>query len=582
MTARLDRPIDRLADDFDVVVIGGGITGVCVAREAASRGLRTALLERDDFGSGTSSATTKYIHGGIRYLEQYDVAVVRESLRERRILALGAPHLVEQTQFIMPAWRWSKPPTPLIGAGVLLYDALSFDRNVAAPDSLRIPHPKWLSKSALLKRVPWLDADGLQGGFAYHDTLNLHPERLLLAYAQSAAAAGAVLVNHVTVDSFVGRDVSGDFLVEGVRATDRLSGRSVEVRARVVVNAAGPWIDKVLATLGRATGVGVDRSKGVHVLTRPLGGGVVRDAVFARAQSGRHVIVSPWMGKSFIGPTDTPIAESDPAVTPDDVELILDTVNSTMSAAEAPLTFDDVELTTIGVRPLIKHTDATVDPTELSTDADEGGDTYSASRRHELYHHVDRGVRNLWSIGGGKWTTARATAEEMVDELAAHELVGVPMRDFDTRSAAAHGTFAWADDAEPFLVGAAASLVHAGLSPRSAELVARLYGTDHRKIVDLVSDDPELARPLADSGDVEAQVIVAVVDEAARTLADIIDRRLVLGTVSRVPEAAIRRIAHIAAPLLGWDDTRRDHEIRAELDRRAALDSHWRVSPARA
>lgn len=562
-----------------MLVIGGGITGVCVAREAASRGLRTALLERDDFGSGTSSATTKYIHGGIRYLEQYDVAVVRESLRERRILALGAPHLVEQTQFIMPAWRWSKPPTPLLGAGVLLYDALSFDRNVAAPDSLRIPHPKWLSKSALLKRVPWLDPDGLQGGFAYHDTLNLHPERLLLAYAQSAAAAGAVLVNHVSVDSFVGRDVSGDFLVDGVRAVDRLSGRSLEVRARVVVNAAGPWIDKVLAALGRPTGVGVDRSKGVHVLTRPLGGGVVRDAVFARAQSGRHVIVSPWMGKSFIGPTDTPITESDPVVASDDVDLILDTVNSTMSDAEAPLTFDDVELTTIGVRPLIKRTDATVDPTETSNSE---GDTYSASRRHELYHHVDRGVRNLWSIGGGKWTTARATAEEMVDELAAHELADVPMREFATRSAAAHGTFAWADDAEPFLAAAAASLVEAGLSPQSAELVARLLGTDHRKIVELVSDDPELARPIAGSGDVEAQVIVAVVDEAARTLADIIDRRLVLGTVSRVPEAAIVRIAHIAAPLLGWDDSRRDQEVRAELDRRAALDSHWRVSPARA
>ncbi|MBU3688561.1 MAG: glycerol-3-phosphate dehydrogenase [Acidimicrobiales bacterium mtb01] len=583
MTARLERPIERLSELFDVLVIGGGITGVCVAREAASRGLRTALLERDDFGSGTSSATTKYIHGGIRYLEQYDVAVVRESLRERRILALGAPHLVEQTQFIMPAWRWSKPPTPLLGAGVLLYDALSFDRNVAAPDSLRIPHPKWLSKSALLKRVPWLDADGLQGGFAYHDTLNLHPERLLLAYAQSAAAAGAVLVNHVAVDSFIGRDVSGDFLVEGVRATDRLGGRSLDVRARVVVNAAGPWIDKVLATLGRSTGVGVDRSKGVHVLTRPLGGGVVRDAVFARAQSGRHVIVSPWMGKSFIGPTDTPITDSDPTVAPDDVDLILDTVNSTMSGGEAPLTFDDVELTTIGVRPLIKDSDATVDPTNSAKDsADDGADTYSASRRHELYHHVDRGVRNLWSIGGGKWTTARATAEEMVDELAAHELNGIPMREFDTRSAAAHGTFAWADDAEPFLAAAAASLVEVGLSPQSAELVARLHGTDHRKIVELVSDDPALASPIAGSGDVEAQVIVAVVDEAARTLADIIDRRLVLGTVSRVPEAAIRRIAHIAAPLLGWDESRRDLEIRAELDRRAALDSHWRVSPARA
>lgn len=580
MSPRLDRPVDRLGEQFDVLVIGGGITGVSVAREAASRGLRTALLERDDFGSGTSSATTKYIHGGIRYLEQYDVAVVRESLRERRILALGAPHLVEQTQFIMPAWRWSKPPTPLIGAGVLLYDALAFDRNVAAPDSLRIPHPKWLSKSALLKRVPWLDPQGLQGGFAYHDTLNLHPERLLLAYAQSAAAAGAVLVNHVSVESFVGRDVAGEFLVEGVRATDRLSGRALEVSARVVVNAAGPWIDRVLAALGRPMGVGVDRSKGVHVLTRPLGGGRVRDAVFARAQSGRHVIVSPWMGKSFIGPTDTPVADSNPTVQPEDVELILDTVNSTMSGVETPLTVDDVELTTIGVRPLIKHTEATVDPT-ASTDDPDDGDTYSASRRHELYHHVDRGVRNLWSIGGGKWTTARATAEEMVDELAAHELADVPMREFDTRSAAAHGTFAWADDAEPFLSAATDALVTAGLSRQSSELVARLYGTDHRKIVDLVADRPNLAQPVGSSGDIAAQVVVAVLDEAARTLADIIDRRLVLGTTARVPDAAVRRIAEIAAPLLGWDDPRRDLEVAAEIDRRAQLDSHWRAIPAR-
>ncbi len=580
MSPRLDRPVDRLGEQFDVLVIGGGITGVSVAREAASRGLRTALLERDDFGSGTSSATTKYIHGGIRYLEQYDVAVVRESLRERRILALGAPHLVEQTQFIMPAWRWSKPPTPLIGAGVLLYDALAFDRNVAAPDSLRIPHPKWLSKSALLKRVPWLDPQGLQGGFAYHDTLNLHPERLLLAYAQSAAAAGAVLVNHVSVESFVGRDVAGEFLVEGVRATDRLSGRALEVSARVVVNAAGPWIDRVLAALGRPMGVGVDRSKGVHVLTRPLGGGRVRDAVFARAQSGRHVIVSPWMGKSFIGPTDTPVVDSNPTVQPEDVELILDTVNSTMSGVETPLTVDDVELTTIGVRPLIKHTEATVDPT-TSTDDPDDGDTYSASRRHELYHHVDRGVRNLWSIGGGKWTTARATAEEMVDELAAHELADVPMREFDTRSAAAHGTFAWADDAEPFLSAATDALVTAGLSRQSSELVARLYGTDHRKIVDLVADRPNLAQPVGSSGDIAAQVVVAVLDEAARTLADIIDRRLVLGTTARVPDAAVRRIAEIAAPLLGWDDPRRDLEVAAEIDRRAQLDSHWRAVPAR-
>lgn len=279
----IERSLNDVEQEFDVIIIGGGITGISVAREAASRGLKTILLERRDFGSGTSAATTKYIHGGIRYLEQYDVAVVRESLRERRILALGAPHLVEQTRFIMPAWRWSKPPTALIGAGVLLYDTLAFDRNLRAPDSLRIPHPRWLSRSRLLAAVPWLDQSGLQGGFAYHDTLNVHPERLLLAYAKSATAAGAVLLNHTRVTGFV--STSSDRLrIEGVSVTDVLTGRDYTITGKVVVNAAGPWIDKVLSTLGKGTGVGVDRSKGVHILTRPLGGpGRVVDAVFARA-----------------------------------------------------------------------------------------------------------------------------------------------------------------------------------------------------------------------------------------------------------------------------------------------------------
>jgi glycerol-3-phosphate dehydrogenase len=303
----IERNLDAATGTFDMAIIGGGITGISLAREAAGRGLRVVLFDRGDFGAETSAATTKYIHGGIRYLEQYDVAVVRESLRERRILALGAPHLVEQVRFIMPAWKWSKPPTALIGAGVLLYDALSYDRNHRSPDSLRIPHPKWMSKAELLQAVPWLDDTELQGAFAYFDTLNIHPERLLLSYAKAAAAAGAALLNHVRVDGFVMAQTatpetetqrSGtpaiDVDVTGVEYTDVLTGRQGRVTAKVVVNAAGPWIDRVLSALGRPTGVRVDRSKGVHILTRPLGGpGRVDDAVFARARSGRHVIVSP-------------------------------------------------------------------------------------------------------------------------------------------------------------------------------------------------------------------------------------------------------------------------------------------------
>jgi len=550
------RPIERLREDFDVVIVGGGITGVWVAREAASRGLRTALVDRGDFGAETSAATTKYIHGGIRYLEQYDFGVVRESLRERRILALGAPHLVEQTRFIMPAWRWSKPNAPLLGAGVALYDLLSFDRNHDVPSSLRIPHPRWMSRKSLLRAVPWLDPSGLMGAFAYHDTMNIHPERLLLAYVQSAEAAGAVMVNHCSADGFV-VDQRGDRLVvEGVSVTDRLSGDRYDVRAKVVVNAAGPWIDKVLATLGRDAGVGVDRSKGVHVLTRPLGGGGVRDAVFARAKSGRHVIVSPWMGKSFIGPTDTPMGEEDARADRADVRSILDTVNSTMGRGEKPLVESDVELTTVGVRPLIKAPGA--------------AGTYTASRRHELYHHVDRGIDNVWTIGGGKWTTARATAEEMVDALFKNELRGIRDLRVGSRRAAAHGTFAWARDAGPFIADAGRELVDAGLSTRSAELVARLYGTDYVEIVHLLRDDPRLAREYP-SGDVAAQVVFAVVAEGARTLSDIIDRRLVAGTVGRVEREIVSNIAELASPLLGWSEDQRAAAVDAEISRRDSL-----------
>ena len=568
----IQRSMVEAEQEFDLIIIGGGITGISVAREAASRGLKTVLLERGDFGSGTSAATTKYIHGGIRYLEQYDVAVVRESLRERRILALGAPHLVEQTRFIMPAWRWSKPPTALIGAGVLLYDTLAFDRNLRAPDSLRIPHPRWLSRSKLLAAVPWLDQSGLQGGFAYHDTLNVHPERLLLAYAKSATAAGAVLLNHTRVNSFVSTS-SERLHIEGVRATDVLSGQEILIRGKVVVNAAGPWIDKVLATLGKGTGVGVDRSKGVHVLTRPLGGpGRVTDAVFARAQSGRHVIVSPWMGKSFIGPTDTPIEsdESGVVVDPDDVTLILDTVNSTMAASEPQLTTDDVEMTTVGVRPLIRET-------ANDDDAQDAG-TYSASRAHELYHHADHGVDNLWSIGGGKWTTGRATAEEMVDELLKNELKMVRSRPFDSRSSAAGGAFAWAEDAEPFITEAAMAMNEHGIPVHLGEHIARLYGTEWVRIDAIVQQNPEFARQLSPQcNDIEAQIVFAVTEEGARTLSDIVDRRLVIGTIGSVSREVLERVALIAGPLLGWDELAIQDAIRHEFDRRTVIATHWRT-----
>ncbi len=572
---RIARDTARLADQYDVIVVGGGITGVCVAREAAGRGLRTVLIDKNDFGHGTSSATSKYIHGGIRYLETYEFGVVRESLRERRVLALAAPHLVNQQRFLMPAWRWSKPPTALIGAGVGLYTALGFDRNRNMPTSMRIPLPRWVPKAQLLRDVPWLDPDGLQGAFAYHDTFNVHPERLLLAFLQSAVDTGAQAFNHVEAVGFVTQPTSGptnggapNVTVQGVEAIDRLTGERHQIRARVVVNAAGPWMDLVLAALGRPMGVKVNRSKGVHLLTRPVGGAAqVTDTVFARARSGRHVIVSPWQGYSFIGPTDTAVEDTPDAVRADhdDVELILDTVNATISAGFPKLGMADVEATTVGIRPLI---------------VDESKDSYTTSRRHELYDHAPSGVGNLWSIGGGKWTTGRALGAETVDALVkAPALRGAAIRPFDSRRTAAHGAFAWAADPAPFLAQAVASRPALGLDRATMLHLARLYGTDHVRILDLVEGDRRLARRLSDRPerlDIAAQAVFAVTDEAACTLGDILDRRLVLGTLGQLDRNEVERVAVAVAPLFGWSVEQAGAAVETELARRAALMMRWR------
>ena len=483
----IERDLGRLSDSYDVIVVGGGITGVCVAREAAGRGLRTILVDKGDVGHGTSSATSKYIHGGIRYLETYEFGVVRESLRERRVLALAAPHLVTQQRFLMPAWRWSKPSTALIGAGVGLYTLLGFDRNRHMPSDMKIPMPRWVPRRRLLRDVPWLDPDQLQGAFAYHDTFNVHPERLLLAFLKSAVAAGAQVFTHMEAIGFVHRPAGqgDDIEITGIRVADRLTGSEHEIHGRAVVNAGGPWMDLVLARLGRSMGVKVNRSKGIHLLTTPVGGldaqgaPAVTDTVFARARNGHHVIVSPWQGMSFIGPTDTAVDDTPDTVRADatDVDLVLDTVNDTIAAGLPRLTHDDIQATTVGIRPLI---------------VDESKDSYTTSRRHELYDHAPSGVRNLWSIGGGKWTTGRALGDETVRTLLrSAALDGVAVVDFDSRppwprTARSGGPTTRSRTSMP----SSGRDRPDGVDDATMVHLARLYGTEYLDVIDLVVGRP--------------------------------------------------------------------------------------------
>ncbi|MCG7427924.1 glycerol-3-phosphate dehydrogenase/oxidase [Helcobacillus sp. ACRRO] len=531
-----------LRGEYDVAVIGGGISGVQIARHAAGRGLRTVLLEKVDFGAGTSSATTKAIHGGLRYLEQYDFGVVAESVAERRFLAIAAPHLVQPRSFLLTAFDWSAPKAPMLGAGVALYEAFAWNRNTGVPRDIRSPRFRWVGRRNLLRRAPILSPDGLTGAWRHDDTLNLHPERLLLALVHSFTADGGTALNHAEVTGLL-RGADGSGAVTGVRVRDSLTGETAAVPARTVINAAGPWVQQALGGDAPQAGVRVQQAKGVHLLARDMG---LTDSLYVRGRNGRHVVVSPWQGRTLIGPTDTPSAGSadDARTEVEDVQLLRETLDS---ISARPLRREDVTSTIVGVRPLVAT----------------NGDTYSTSRRFTITDHAQQGLDGLFTVTGGKWTTGRAMGAQVIDRvIAARGSRLGPTRRFDSRrlplstSFGDYGTVAAAFDA-------ALRRVPAAPVPQAVRLhLARLYGTAHERVLALAEADPRLAEPIGSGPDIAAQVVYAVTDEGARTLADVLERRLVIGTLGPVPEGALWQAAALLAGLLGWDEA----GIRAEVE----------------
>ncbi len=534
--------------DYDVVVIGGGISGVQTARHAAGRGLRTLLVEREDFGCATSAATTKAIHGGLRYLEQYDFRVVAESLTERRHLGIAAPHLVQPRSFLLTAYEWSRPAAPVLGAGVALYEAMALNRNVRMPRDIRSPRFRWVGRSALLRQVPWLDPAGLAGAWRHDDTLNLHPERLLLAIIKSFVADGGTAVNHAEVTDLLG---GPDGRVTGVEITDRFTGRVSRISSTVTVNAAGPWVEEVLGPRAGLAGVRVRQSKGVHLVTRDLGS---RDGVYVRGRNGRHMLINPWQGRTVLGPTDTPTDGGADAAgaTEEDVNLLRETFDS---VSTVPLVREDVDDTIVGVRPLVAG----------------GADVYTSSRRFEVRSHRRQGLAGLFTVTGGKWTTGRAMGEKVLEIVLADSARRLPpTRSFDSRKAPLSTSFGDYDTVGDSFEAAARMLPDLPVGRATREHLARLYGTEHAKVLALVAEDTALGREVSPGSgcrDILAQVVFAVVEESARTLADVVDRRLTLGTLGRVDARALDRVGELVGMLLGWDEARRHGEVADYLGR---------------
>ncbi len=508
-----DAAIDRLAQEaFDVLVVGGGATGLGVAVDAASRGFRTALVEAHDFAKATSSRSTKLVHGGVRYLEQLDFGLVTEALRERGILYRNAPHLVGDLEFVVPRYKWWEGP--FYGIGLKLYDALAGRLNLAPS--------RHLDREATMRAISNVEPEGLLGGISYHDG-QFDDARMAIALARTAHEHGAAVANRVEVVGLEKRDGH----VQGARVRETESGREFAVRAKVVVNATGIFSDSIRRMDEAKAPPQVEPAQGVHlVLDASFSPG--RTAIMVpHTDDGRVLFVIPWHGRTLVGTTDTPMtrAELEPRALPEEVEFILRNANRYLAKDPTPA---DVKSVFAGQRPLVHRGGA-------------DGPTKSLSRSHE----VIVAPSGLVTIVGGKWTTYRKMAEDAMS----HAIVvgGLEPRSCVTETLRLHGAL---DRDDPRL---------------PADDHRRTYGGDLPALEALVKADASRAEPLhADLPSIGAEVVHAARREMARSVEDVLARRtrsLLLD--ARASIEAAPRVAELLGDELDWDAARRRDEVES-------------------
>jgi len=529
---------------FDLAVIGGGINGAATAREAALRGLKVALVEGRDFASGTSSRSSKLIHGGLRYLEQLDFALVREARRERRLLRELAPHLARPVPFLLPIYR-GDPYSPLkVRLGLTLYDLFG---NLGSEDRHRM-----LSARRARELVPSLKLEGLRAAALYHDS-ETDDARLTLEYVLDAAERGAVVANYAEVRGFAVSAGPGARVTEVVsaEAEDRLSGRRFEIAARFWVNATGPWVDHARALLPGFDGSKTIRlTKGTHIIVPPRAGSC---ALFAAILPGDRIFVMvPWHGCALLGTTDTDF-DGDPAsARPEtaDVEYLLRAVNRVL---DLPLTPSDVVASFAGLRALALEPGAF-------------GASPSAQSR-EYRFHEDAWARNFISVCGGKLTTARALAEKLVDQVLAR--LGPRALPTGQSSRAARLPGGYTGSFDVYFSYAAWEAVRLFDVPYPvAERIVRTYGSRWRDVLEPISRDARLRRPLPGSPALlAAEVNFAIRREMAITVEDFLLRRSGLNWFAC---AALRdaapAVAEIFAEHFAWSTEQRDGAL-ADFDR---------------
>ncbi len=521
---------------FDLIVIGGGITGAAVAYDAAARGLSVALVEKGDFGWATSAATSKLIHGGLRYLATMELRLVRESLRERKTMENIAPNFVYPIPNMVTTNRMKLTNRKwVIKAGMIIYDILSYDKGLTWDRSKRIPLHKTLSRERVLELEPSVKKEGLTGASVYSDCISICPERLTLAFIKSAVRYGARVANYAAVKEFL---FSSDRRVTGVKVYDAITKKTIDLRGSLTVNCGGPWADIILGLAKREVGgEQLRRSEGIHIITRKLVNDHVVSTITAK---GRHIFIIPWRGHSIIGTTDKEyIGKPDEyRVTGKSIRELLDEVND--SYGFAPLTFNDILHTWGGLRPLVE------DQTE---------DVYESSRKYEIYDNKADGLDGLITVEGGKYTTSRNLAEHVLDLV--QKKLGRRLKRSITRDEYLAGCDI------PDMPGFIGRIVkeNGDFDPKTVECLGRIYGTEYERVLAIARENRTLAKPVNDDGEILAQVAYAARYECARSLKDALFRRTGIGTLGNPGDALLRRVAEVMAKELRWGSARVKEEL---------------------
>jgi glycerol-3-phosphate dehydrogenase len=519
---------------FNLIIVGGGITGAAVAYIAAARGLSVALFERKDYGGATSAATSKLIHGGLRYLANMEIRLVRESLRERRILGNIAPNFVYPLPFVLPNYKKWKGNVWKILAGMYLYDLLSYDKKDTWDKSKQLQNHKIISFRKTIRLEPNLKKEKLRNSVYFFDYQSIFPERLTLAFIKSAAEYGAKVSNYAPVEGFI---YDAENKITGVEVKDVLSGEMRDVYADLIINCGGTWADKILnmAAKKEFPAHKVKRSEGIHVITNKIAGNHV---VSLQREDGGHLMIMPWRDHSLIGTTDKEYF-GDPDEYRVSKESIYEVIQAVNKNFGKEISFGEIKHAYGGLRPLVD---------------DQTKGSYETSRKYEVYDNSVDGIEGMITVEGGKFTTSRGLGSEVL------KMVSLKLKKTLSDSVSDNLYLSGCEirDMKQFMIRQ--HLNYQDFSKKTIEYISRNYGTESNVVFQIARDEPRYAEVISDDGEILAEILYAIKYESAKTLRDIMLRRTGTGTLGNPGKVIIDKIAEIAAEMLKWDSKRIEEE----------------------